>query len=421
MKPWTEYGGFKPPSGQAQQGTLFRLSGREAGLAPEHQYPRGYTPERLRAVAGAVPPGSVGVSATATPSHYVMDTHQAWFKPTGLPPTEQDRRLAEHQGQDPDLVVNRRWQRPMEEITATRNEVARKRIVDTVARSGMPTEHMDPMPAVEITGKQKHQMGWGGFYTNPERAAGQEPTLSALPEVAKANEARQAIAAKAGRVNLLTTPGRKPADEESTLLHELGHHVSWQTPTEHSAYLSARQRGQEEAFADDYMRRQHRTRRGQEPPDPHSAYQNRSSWTGLAPTGEEGAAHLAYMSARQTLPEEPKEAPYTQPHPRLFQRPASVEHTNTEKDYGQWGYRTPEGEALGTVGLPPPPREQRMRTDHPFTTADIGEHEDWGHRNLTERTTKFLEGRWGKGTYATKDVGEAVRRWGQEHPHLGWD
>jgi hypothetical protein len=61
-----------------------------------------------------------------------------------------------------------------------------------------------------------------------------------------------------------------------------------------------------------------------------------------------------------------------------------------------------------------------MTGGHPFTPEDLGTPEN-PTRELTKATTWALAKRWGSGYSAeTLYPQEAMRRWGAEHPELGW-
>ena len=51
-------------------------------------------------------------------------------------------------------------------------------------------------------------------------------------------------------------------ERDVTPIHEIGHHVSTISDTEHSPFRTARQQGQEEAYADEYAQQHYRDRRG---------------------------------------------------------------------------------------------------------------------------------------------------------------
>jgi hypothetical protein len=404
---WKDYGGFNPPSGHEQQGRLFRISPEQEGLAARHRYPRGYTPERQAEISRAIVPGSVSAGAGVPASRFTIDARDAWFRPD---PTS----FATH---------GKKWQRPTPEITPVHDEIARRRIIDTLARSHIPAEHLNPAPTFEITRPFEGREALGTYRT-PAKAV---PKTSAEESVQALHDARFKQATSGGQIHLLGDP-RQGRQMEGTLLHELGHHHSYQTGTEHSEYLTEGQMGREEAYADEYAGATHVPRRGEGPLDRVSAYENRRTWAGMRGVGDSAYAHQQYQHARLMAKMERGEpvgpqtpAPYQEPayQGRLFARPVDTRFTSTEGDYGQWGYTHPDtNERLETVGLPPPSREQRMKGGHPFTAEDLGTPEN-PSRELTKPTLDTLRQHWGQSAM-DMDPTAAVQRWGREHPELRW-
>jgi hypothetical protein len=403
---WKDYGGFKPPSGHEQQGVLFKPTAEATGLAAQHRWPRGYTPERQAEVGQAIVPGSVGVTPGLPATHFSVDPQEKFYK-------------------------GGHWTRSTPDIQAEHGEIARRRIIDTIARSGMPVEHLQPAPTFEIHRSYESAEALGSYRT-PARAV---PKTSALDELQAQHDVRFEQATKSGQIHISALP-EQGGRMEGTLLHELGHHRSFQTGTEHSEYASPEQRGREEAYADAYMLRHHVPRRGQPALPNQSAYESAHTWARQQVSDPQAATqayhHARYHSGMLTQKQQDVEAAVrslpgsnSQPHlqGRLFARPIDRRFTDTERDYGQWGYQpwhvNESGvERMETVGLPPPPREQRMRSGHPFTIEDLGTPEH-PTRELSEPTRAKLRQRWGP-TGVMVGVEGAKQRWGEEHPELGW-
>jgi hypothetical protein len=181
------------------QGTLFQGGSDQM---TDKKWPRGYTPERLHEVKSAVLP---------------------------------DKRI---------LADNPRMY-PYDTAGDTR------KLVDTIARSTVPVGHLQSLQfepglskyAMMDTGPNADPMVPGGLYEKPRETAG--PSYMRRPEGPATIKLLEGVAG-----------GHIP-------IHEIGHHVSLEQGTEHSAYSNPRQRGQEEAFADNYAQQHYRPRRGE--------------------------------------------------------------------------------------------------------------------------------------------------------------
>lgn len=219
------------------QGTLFNQQEHEAiqaqrVVSDEDRYPRGYTPERMREVKSALryDPRHGGYGRVLTPNAAdVLPHKQSAFKG--------------HTGKD---FERGPWM--------GRNEGSAK-VAETVARSTMPIawgKEKGDGPTIHIGGT-KRDIGLGrvegGFYQSG-RSGGfrhevfvgaknhpdydpEEPE-NFEPRTYKDDEAHMRI------------------NQQQTLIHELGHHHSNITGTEHSTYRTPTQRGAEEAYADDF-------------------------------------------------------------------------------------------------------------------------------------------------------------------------
>lgn len=210
---WQVGPNLKPQAGS--QGTLFRGN---QGISDE-RYPRGYTPERQKEIANAVGGNYArgeGLAASYYRDHAYVDT-------SGTSPTR---------GQ----VIGRA------------NNLPKRRLVDNIARSTVPVEHLQPKPPAKSlsfwTGdsldSQHDARGSAGFYdADPPGHMG----------------TRNDIHVKTDYV------------AGGTPIHEIGHHVSNLEGNVHSATYARRipqHRGTEEGYADAYMHEHFRDRRGKQ-------------------------------------------------------------------------------------------------------------------------------------------------------------
>lgn len=126
-----------------------------------------------------------------------------------------------------------RYNKTGEENWETGSEL--RKAVDTVARSTVPAHHM--LGVQFLPGYPNLSDNDAGQYREHPQAAGGKYT---------------------GAVSLLQGYADRP-----TVIHEIGHHVSATEKTAHSAYKTTRQRGEEEAYADNYSQQHYRPRRGE--------------------------------------------------------------------------------------------------------------------------------------------------------------
>lgn len=189
------------------QGTLFS-GGKQ--FAAEGRYPRGYTPERLHEVANAVggsyAQGKGGHAGTFRDHPYGRYADNGEFVQTGRA-----------------------------------NNKPKRDLVDNIARSTVPVEHMTNTEP----GRRLHFWVNDSFDAQME-AAGHLGNYQAAPP---SHSNRHDIFIKTDAVR------------GATPIHEIGHHVSHMAGTEHSAYGDDHQRGREEAFADEYAQQHFRDRR----------------------------------------------------------------------------------------------------------------------------------------------------------------
>jgi hypothetical protein len=192
------------------QGTLFRGGTKYSSDA---RYPRGYTPERQAEVADAVVQPSVKAYFDR-PNEVSTGTQSTNFK---------DRRVTVGPGRDKYPEGYR-----MESRQDTR------RLVDNIARSTVPVEHIS---GVQFRTNHTDQMlgeNVAGHYSRPGDAMSKgEPVI---------------------RLREGFTDGHTP-------IHEIGHHVSRQVGNEFPRDETGHS-GQEESFADNYAEQHFRDAKG---------------------------------------------------------------------------------------------------------------------------------------------------------------
>ena len=204
------------------QGTLFSGGTKYSSDA---RFPRGYTPDRLREVADhVIEPqiknytdgrGRVEVKG-------VESTNARSFAPRAL-------------GGD---VVDK---------SPIRN------VVDTIARSTVPVEHLQNLQFSSHHGIGRHQDS--SLTELDEHGGGAAGLYSPAGSSGVPANAH-------GRASIRVLP---TAAGTSTVIHEIGHHVSRTVAdTSHSNYGNAAQQGREEGFADDYAQEHFRDRRGRQ-------------------------------------------------------------------------------------------------------------------------------------------------------------
>lgn len=123
-----------------------------------------------------------------------------------------------------------------------------RRIVDTIARSTVPIEHLAPRKS----------------HTGQEYPIDVQSHYGVLP---KGTHGRYAyLHPEADVWNFHDQLAIQPyATGTSTVIHELGHHVSALQGQPHSAPGTLENKGREEAFADDYAHEHYRDRKGRTP------------------------------------------------------------------------------------------------------------------------------------------------------------
>ena len=231
------------------QGTLFRGGTKYFSDA---RYPRGYTPGRLHEVANAVqqPYAKQGAKSNEYRDHPYKTRNQE----TGD------------------------W-----EVVGRANNEPKRRLVDNVARSTVPIEHLQPKAPARNLSFWVHES-----FDKQHAADNTAGTYQGDPpgHMGSRNDIHIATNAVSG-----TTP-----------IHEIGHHVSNLMNTDHTAYGkgSARPvhvRGQEEGFADAYSFEHFRDRRGKRLESLRTYQPNPSTHQ-----GRQDEFHQGYESTRGDIP-----------------------------------------------------------------------------------------------------------------------
>ena len=238
------------------QGTLFRGGTKHMS---DERFPRHYTPERMHEVADAVNPFREGTRQGARSHSYRDYEYKA-------PPTF--------------------------EPAGRHNAQPQRDILETVARSTVPIEHLQPVaPARKLAfwsfegqdAQLRKEHVLGTYEHDPSGHMGSRNDI---------------------RIRTDATRGTTP-------IHEIGHHVSHMLGNEHAAenYNRGPQtRGQEEGWADRYAFEHFRDRRGK-PLDELRVYTPGPGQT----EGRGDAFHLGYWNTRgQDVPAPAND--YTVPH-----------------------------------------------------------------------------------------------------------
>ena len=327
----------KPLNGsQFSQGSLFNMKPDAA-----HRWPAGYTPERKAAVASSLSDVKVKKYDEQGRNDLFLSS-KTFFTPDPGDP---------HRGT---------WARKSPEIIKAQETHARGAITDTLARSTVPIEDLKGMPTIHV----EELPTSSGDYWRPGLAT----TRSHMGEVVPDPKSE-----KRGRIRLDSEGRSSRAWSEKTIIHELGHHVDYKRDPEafESAPRDETYEGRAspllEGAAEGYAARHHVPRRDE--PDP--SYASAASYTGYHGNPD---FDRRFTEVSGKTPQEAMAGPTPPPvhmgpqfhQPHLFGRPAGTSETETEKDYGQWGYSNYTGEResdLGTikVGRGAPPQEQRMQ------------------------------------------------------------
>lgn len=218
------------------QGVLFQ------GGHPAQPWPRGYSPERLRAVTESA----------------------KWLDP-------------------------QRIYRPHAEATA--------KLRDTVARSTVPIEHINGLhfSATPHAAEKTESAEALGLYQRPGATALTGGLVSVHPDAVR---------------------GLTP-------IHEIGHHASHITQTEHAAYDTPARRGTEEGYAENYAETHFRDRRGKQERSPLGSL----GWAGREESEEDRVAlSRAFADKRKESPLAKREKPFDVNNMTKKQRGLPPEH-----------------------------------------------------------------------------------------------
>lgn len=201
------------------QGVLFR-GGKDQ--MTDARYPKGYTPERLQVARSAI-----------DPNNFYSRGEHGKVGTTG--PQRRD-------------------------------------LIDTVARSTVPAEHLQGLQfhPGQLSLAHGSIEDPAGYYRHQGHRLGE--SVAHKPQIAI----------------------RKGYETADTPVHEIGHHVSRTRGTEHSAYDTPERKGREEAFADDYAAVHYQPPRG-EPKHPVGLYGD-----GLPTGGRTKQFYDAYTAHRTT-------------------------------------------------------------------------------------------------------------------------
>lgn len=272
--------GFTGPfKGQAQQGTLFDKRALDylpgnMNLTRKRPGPRGYSPERLAEVRNNfLPKVEVSTNMNETGHIYGPSHYDPQADPGGP-------------------IANR----------------ARSRMLDTLARSTIPTdERRDPLAGlahIRTYAKAPHDApdARGEYMSQGTRMRPGQPNLRAhhLPDVAVTRDETIGLYPnhydQSGRpVGSYAAARGKDPEAEQTFLHEIGHHDSYIEATTSSRYETRAQQAEEEARADRFAVKHFRPDpRNKEPYDPRE-----HTYMGRQNLGRFGEYKDWY---RQTLP-----------------------------------------------------------------------------------------------------------------------
>jgi hypothetical protein len=281
------------------QGTLFRGGTK---YSSDRRYPKGYTPERRDEVAEAVVRPSVR-NYTNKPQEQFTGTQSGYYK---------DRMVRTSGDMSAPMVHD--------SAQATRN------LVDTIARSTVPTAH--------LSGVQ--------FRTNAS-----EYQLGA--NVAGHHDSQGDALSKGDSVIRL----KGGAEATSTTIHEIGHHVSNQQGHAWRANYSfdAPEGGQEEAYADNYADQHYRDRKGR--PEPRGIYGG-GPYGGRIERSDEFWG--GYRANRHYAPDKVIDAEnsrYFRHFPEEQQHPdgsVDVPLIHRERDYGRYDPETGRTRSTDSLG-----------------------------------------------------------------------
>lgn len=201
------------------------------------------------------------------------------------------------------------------------------RMLGTLSRSTMPAEHLQGLSHINVEPKHPE---WGGSYHYDYKGE-KDPTYRT-----------------GHRVNLYA-PGHSDtsasrADQEVTVMHELGHHWSHVHSGQYGGYGTAEEQGKEEAKADSYALR-HWRQDPRDKPEYGTQFDPREHTYGArGQTAKFGGAYKlaardvavpskSHLPAGQLASEQAKNQPMLDMHldtPVFTQRPKDVSHETTD-------------------------------------------------------------------------------------------
>lgn len=282
------------------QGTLFRGGTK---YSSPNRFPKGYTPERQAEVADAVVRPSTTVSLTKG----VTETRGVASNNFG------DRKVRT----SGDMSAPMEWQSNQ----ATRN------MVDTIARSTVPVEHLS---GTQFRLGSPAQLG---------------------PKVAGHFDKGGDALTKPGEAVIRVAPEHT---QGSTVIHEIGHNVSHQHEGNSFPRDADKFSGQEEAFADDYAEQHFRDRKAR--PVRQETYGG-GPWAGNIQRSDEfwRSYHQNRVGAMAKAEFDADNARYYNKYPEEQQHPdGSMDVPLIHKDYAARGEEktTPQNMIINDEALP---------------------------------------------------------------------
>ena len=281
--------------GQFSQGTLFQ----QPKPSEQHRWPAGYSPERKAEISGALPT-DIKVAST-----YRYGTGGVFKDPSEF-----------NRGSTRQRASSRRAQ-------------ARSVLVDTLARSTVPAE--------DITGQGRHtpnisieSMGSAqGMYSSPG------------VRVSRRKGVRTYTPQEQGIIKI-NPSARERSGTEHTILHELGHHVDYETLGQDVFRMRARRRFRGaspslEGAAEGYAAKHQTPRQGEE-----LHYADVASYKNIQtfPSFQERFAEVSGRTVEEAMAKPQHIGPQFDNQMHLFSRDAPSEVTSHPdyKDYGQHRY-----------------------------------------------------------------------------------
>lgn len=297
------------------QGTLFQGGTKYSSDA---RYPRGYTPERLHEAANAIGGDLGGRGGGYTRGKGASAAYYRDYKYTGG--------------------------------SGRADNAPKRAAVDNLARSTVPMSDLEPAPGRRLSFWIDRAHDQGLKDTNARGAYWHE---------SPAQSTRHDIKVRTDSV------------DSTTLIHEIGHHVSHMRP-DHEGYDSPARQGKEEGFADAYSFEHYRDRRGQ-PLTGLRMYPNLYENRGAPDEGKARTFAAGYAHGRGEIPDvEPWHTKYSQ----VAQQGASHVHHWADVVHGR---DIPEGQGtlFGTERDRSPDSHDDFKFEHPDTGEEIGGTDKW--------------------------------------------